>query len=150
MTLEVQIVIGLELMLAAFLSMVIGLDRERRQRPAGLRTHMLVGMGSCLFTTLSFHAFPGGDPTRVASNIVTGIGFLGAGTIIQHKHDVHDLTTAASIWATAAVGMAVGTKAWLLAIWAVILIWVILAIIRRFERRAQEARVEMNSEPPAS
>lgn len=115
--------------------MVIGLERERRQRPAGLRTHMLVGLGACLFTLLSIYAFPESDSARIAAQIVTGIGFLGAGTIIQHKRNVHDLTTAASIWATAAVGMAVGTGAWFLSLSATVLIWVILAIIRRFETK---------------
>jgi putative Mg2+ transporter-C (MgtC) family protein len=123
MTLELQLTSSLQLILAALFSMVIGLDRERRHRPAGLRTHMLVGLGACLFTSLSFYAFPGSDPARVAANIVVGIGFLGAGTIIQRKHDVHDLTTAASIWATAAVGMAVGTGAWFLALCATLMIW---------------------------
>lgn len=133
MSLELQVAASLELLLAAVLSMVIGLDRQRRQRPAGLRTHMLVGVGACLFTSLSFYAFPGSDTGRVAANIVTGIGFLGAGTIIQRKHNVHDLTTAASIWATAAVGMAVGVGAWFMALFGTLLVWVILAVIRRFE-----------------
>ena len=130
--LETQVDIVLELLLAAILSMVIGIDRERRDRPAGLRTHMMVGLGACLFTVLSIHAFPDADRSRVASNIVTGIGFLGAGTIIQRKGDVHELTTAASIWSTAAVGMAVGVGAWFIAIVATLLIWIILAVIRRF------------------
>jgi len=140
MPLNLQLEISLELVFAAFLSMIIGIDRERRDRAAGLRTHMLVGLGACLFTTLSSHAFPNGDPTRVASNIVTGIGFLGAGTIIQRKSGVHNLTTAASIWATAAVGMAVGLGAWFLAICAVLLIWTILAIIYRAEKDEDKQR----------
>jgi putative Mg2+ transporter-C (MgtC) family protein len=135
MSLNLQFEVSLELLLAAFLSMVIGMDRERRDRAAGLRTHMLVGLGACLFTALSAHAFPAGDPTRVASNIVTGIGFLGAGTIIQRKSGVQNLTTAASIWSTAAVGMAVGLGAWFLAICAVLLIWVILAVLHGLEIR---------------
>ena len=133
MTLETQLEVAVQVILAAFLSMVVGLDRERLRRAAGLRTHMLVGVGACLFSILSINAFPGGDQTRIASNIVTGVGFLGAGAIIQSKRGAHDLTTAASIWATAAVGMAVGTGAWFLAIIGVLVIWVILAIIRRFE-----------------
>ncbi len=136
MALELQLKLVLELILATVLSMIIGLDRERRHHSAGLRTHMMVGVGACLFTSLSFYAFPGGDPSRVASTVVTGVGFLGAGTIIQRKHSVHDLTTAASIWSTAAVGMAVGTGNWFLAICAVLLIWTILAILRRFEDRS--------------
>ncbi|GAB4454658.1 MAG: hypothetical protein Kow00120_24420 [Anaerolineae bacterium] len=133
MPLEQQFFVTFQVFLAALLSMVMGLDRERRQRPAGLRTHMLVGVGACLFTVLSVLAFPGSDTARVAAQVVTGVGFLGAGTIIQRKGDVKDLTTAASIWATAAVGMAVGAGAWFLALTSTLLIWTILAVIRRFE-----------------
>ena len=132
----------LNLLLAAVLSMIVGLDRERIGSDAGLRTHMLVGLGACLFTLLSLYGFPGpNESSRVAAQIITGIGFLGAGTIIQRKRDVHQLTTAASIWATAAIGMAAGVGAWLLAIGATILVWVVLAVIRRFEpekRRSAE------------
>jgi putative Mg2+ transporter-C (MgtC) family protein len=145
MSLSFQLEAALDLLLAAFLSMVIGLDRERRDKPAGLRTHMLVGLGACLFTLLSVYAFPGtGDRARVAAQIVTGIGFLGAGTIIQGRRHVHELTTAASIWATAAVGMAVGAGAWFLGLTATLVIWVILAVLRRFEpeKQFQSARSE--------
>ncbi len=124
---------AIQLLLAIFLSMIIGLDREGRRQPAGVRTHMLVGLGACLFTQLSIHAFPEGDPTRIAAQIVTGIGFIGAGTILQRKSSIHHLTTAASIWTTAAVGMAVGAGAWFLALAATTFTWIILAIVRRFE-----------------
>ncbi|MEP7292382.1 MAG: MgtC/SapB family protein [Chloroflexota bacterium] len=133
MTLEQQFVAVLQLALAAFLGGMIGLDRERKQRDAGLRTHILVGTGACLFTVLSMLAFPGGDPGRVASQILPGIGFLGAGTILKHGRSVHGLTTAASIWITAAIGMAVGTGAWFLALCGTLLIWFVLAVIRRIE-----------------
>lgn len=138
MTLETQVFVILELSLAAFLGMVLGIERERRHSPAGMRTHMLVAVGSCLFTALSFAAFPGSDTSRVAAQIVTGIGFLGAGTIIRERGDVHELTTAASIWATAAIGMAVGARAWLLALGGTIVIWFILSVIRRFEPKKKE------------
>jgi putative Mg2+ transporter-C (MgtC) family protein len=95
---------------------------------------MLVGVGACLFTILSSHAFPGDDTSRVASNIVVGVGFLGAGTIMVRGGQPHHLTTAASIWATAAVGMAVGAGAWLLGLVAAVLVWIILAVIRRFSK----------------
>lgn len=141
MTFELQFITSLQLLLATFLSMVVGLERDRRGQPAGLRTHMLVGMGACLFTLVSYHAFPGSDPARVAAQVVTGIGFLGAGTILQFRDggrdgvsgDVKHLTTAASIWMTAAIGMTVGTGAWLLATSATIIAWVTLAIVRRVE-----------------
>jgi len=133
MSLQLQIETIILLVIAAFLSMIIGLDRERRDRPAGLRTHMLVGVGACLFTIVSIYAFPGGDPGRVASQILPGIGFLGAGAILKQRRDVMGLTTAASVWSTAAVGMAVGTGAWLLALATTLIIWVILVMVSKAE-----------------
>lgn len=129
MGLEAQLLIGLRILLAAILSMVIGIDREERDKNAGLRTHMLVGIGACLFTALSLVAFPGSDTSRIASNIVTGVGFLGAGVIYRSEHRVHDLTTAASIWLTAALGMAVATDMWLLAIITTLIFWFVLRIM---------------------
>ena len=143
MSLATQFESALLLILAVILSTLIGLERERRDSPAGMRTHMLVGLGACLFTLLSIHAFPEPrDSARVAAQIVVGIGFLGAGTIIQRRRNVHQLTTAASIWATAAVGMAVGVGAWFLAMAATLAIWVVLAIIRKFE---PEKKAEPNN-----
>lgn len=132
MSLDIQVEIAVYLMWAAVLSMVIGLERERRLKSAGMRTHMLVGVGACLFTALSTHAFEGigTDTSRVASNVVTGIGFLGAGIIYKGKREVHDLTTAASVWATAAIGMTVAVGGWFLATIATVGIWVILSIMR--------------------
>jgi putative Mg2+ transporter-C (MgtC) family protein len=108
----------LRLSLAAVLGGVIGFERELREREAGLRTHLLVSLGSALFTIVSaygFNAFliSGGnvvraDPTRIAAQIVTGIGFLGAGAIIRQGLSVRGLTTAATLWVVAAVGMACG------------------------------------------
>jgi putative Mg2+ transporter-C (MgtC) family protein len=137
MSVESQFLRSLELLLATFLSMVVGLERDRRNQPAGMRTHMLVGFGACLFTILSFHAFPGSDPARVAAQVVSGIGFLGAGTILHLRYtdggsDIKHLTTAASIWATAGIGMAVGAGAWLLAINGTLISWVVLTVMRRF------------------
>jgi putative Mg2+ transporter-C (MgtC) family protein len=103
---------------AAALTGSIGMERELRERAAGLRTHMLVGVGSALFTIVSAYAWSdfvfsrqGGvvfDPTRIAAQIVTGIGFLGAGAIIRQGLSVRGLTTAAGLWVVAAIGMAVG------------------------------------------
>src|SRR5215204_5750332 len=132
MTLEQQFVAALQLALAGFLGAVIGLDRERRQHEAGLRTHMLVAMGSCLFTVLSILAFPGSDPARVASQILPGMGFLGAGSILKYGRDIQGLTTAASMWFTAAMGMAIGTGAWFLALCGTLMVWFVLAILHRF------------------
>ena len=93
------------LAVAAFLGSLIGWQREAQARPAGLRTHILVAIGSCLVTLVRF---PGGDTARIAAQIVTGIGFLGAGVILRRGPTVHGLTTAASIWVVAGIGIAVG------------------------------------------
>jgi putative Mg2+ transporter-C (MgtC) family protein len=135
MSIILQFHLVAQIALAALLSMIIGLDRERRDKSAGLRTHMLTGLGACLFTAIGAHAIPVGDPTRIAAGVVSGIGFLGAGVIFRSQDRVRDLTTAASIWATAAVGATVALDAWFLAIGATLLIWFILAILHRWEIR---------------
>lgn len=116
----------LRLVLAVIAGGLIGLEREVVHKPAGLRTHMLVCLGSALFTLITIEAFPSGDPIRIAAGIAMGIGFLGAGTIFKSKDEVHGLTTAASIWAVAAVGMGIGLGYYLITAVAVILIFVIL------------------------
>lgn len=134
MTLETQLELSLRLLVAAFLSAVVGLDRERTDHPAGLRTHMLVGIGAALFTVLSIYAFTG-ESGRVAAQIVTGIGFLGAGSIVQSKtQGTRGITTAAGIWSTAALGMACGAGLYLLAALSALIIWFVLAIIHRVEQ----------------
>ena len=110
--------LALRLAVAAVLTGAIGLERELRERAAGLRTHMLVGTGSALFTIVSAYGWsdfdfgPGTgmtlDPSRVAAQIVTGIGFLGAGAIIRQGGSIRGLTTAAGLWVVAAIGMATG------------------------------------------
>lgn len=135
MSLELQIYLLARLMLAALLSMIVGIDRERRDKSAGMRTHMLAGIGACLFTMAGAFVFEGGDPTRVASGVVSGIGFLGAGVIFRSENRVRDLTTAASIWATAAIGVTVAVNAWLLAIGSTVLVWLILASLHSVENR---------------
>src|SRR5260221_10585244 len=109
-----QLDLSLRLLVAAGLGLAIGFEREIHGHPAGLRTHMLVALGSALFTVLSINGFrdqaPGVavDPTRIAAQIVSGIGFLGAGAILKDGIVIRGLTTAASLWATSAVGMAAG------------------------------------------
>src|SRR5213596_1063329 len=114
------------LALAAALGAVLGFERELREREAGLRTHLLVSLGSALFTVVSAYGFrefltSGGavvraDPSRIAAQIVTGIGFLGAGLIFRQGLYVRGLTTAASLWLVAAVGMAAGAGFWAAAV----------------------------------
>src|SRR3989344_7887772 len=93
----------IRLVFATLAGGLIGLEREIVHRPAGIRTHMLVSLGSALFVLVALDAFPN-DVVRIIAGIATGIGFLGAGTIFKAKNDVHGLTTAASIWAVSAVG----------------------------------------------
>ena len=131
-------VMVLNLVIAAFLGGLIGLEREVGHRPAGLRTTMLVCVGSALFTVLSIHAFPSaGDVSdaRVAAQIVAGIGFLGAGTVWRAQDHVKGLTTAASLWVAAAIGMAVGAGFGVLALAATVITLFILAVMQRLERR---------------
>ena len=119
--LELFIKFALIVLLAGF----IGYERERIHRPAGLRTHIIVGIGALVFSILSIRLFPD-DPARVISNIVTGIGFLGAGTIFREKDLVKGLTTAASLWATAAVGVAIALNEFVLAIMGSAVIFFVL------------------------
>ena len=97
------------LVVAVLLGSFIGYERERTGKPAGLRTHAMVALGAALFTVVSLYGFgPGTDTSRVAAMIVSGIGFLGAGAILHERGGVQGLTTAASLWVTAAIGIAVG------------------------------------------
>jgi len=130
-----QIDLLIRLLMAAVLGAAIGIEREVRDQPAGIRTHMLVSAGSATFTVLSIYAFSPGDPSRVAAQIVSGIGFLGAGAIIKYGPNVRGLTTAASLWAVAAVGMAAGAGAWGVALGATIIVIFSLGPVRLVERR---------------
>jgi putative Mg2+ transporter-C (MgtC) family protein len=129
-TLALQIAV--QILLSLLLGALVGYERERRHIPAGLRTFMLVSSGSCIFTILSLRAFPGGDTARVAAQIVSGIGFLGAGLVLQRKGTIHGLTSAAGIWAISAVGMAVGAGKYFVAIFGAFAIFIVLGLIRRW------------------
>lgn len=134
----------LRLLVAAGLGAAIGLERERVDRGAGLRTHALVSTASALFTVISAYGFEdivtanrtaAIDPTRIAAGIVTGIGFLGAGLIVLRKNTVYGLTTAASVWAVAAIGMAAGAGMYLPAAIATGISLVILSGLKPLEQR---------------
>ncbi|MEX0826735.1 MAG: MgtC/SapB family protein [Acidimicrobiia bacterium] len=117
------------LIAAAALSGVIGFEREVAQKAAGIRTHMLVGLGAGVFSLLSVEAFDGSDPARVAAQVVSGIGFLGAGAIFRHGFTVRGLTTAAGLWSAAAVGMASGIGEWEVAVLATGVAVVVLYVV---------------------
>ncbi len=128
----------LPLLLASALGAIVGLERELHGRPAGLRTHILLSLGAAMFGTVSRGLTdPNVDPTRIAAQVVTGIGFIGAGTIIHLGGTVRGLTTAASIWATAAIGLAVGLdrRFWVMASLATVLVFLTLALVHLLENR---------------
>ena len=135
----------LRLLAAAGLGAAIGLEREYRRKPAGLRTNILIALGSALFTIVSLQfAGEGGTSDRVAAQIVTGIGFLGGGAILRHGDNVQGMTTAATIWVNAAIGMAAGAGALSLAAGATVVALVVLVVLapieQYFERRTAFAR----------
>jgi len=118
------------MLVSTLLGTLVGWERQMGRKPAGLRTHTLVCLGSTLFVLLTVHsvkAFGGGfDPTRIIHGVVTGVGFLGAGSIMRQEGFVHGLTTAASVWMVAAVGVAVGCHAYTLAVIGTVLALVVL------------------------
>lgn len=127
----------IRLLVATVMGAAIGIEREYHAKEAGIRTHLLVAMGSCLFMILSVYGFDlmlgrdhvSFDPSRIASQVVTGIGFIGAGTIIFQKQAVRGLTTAAGLWVTAAIGLACGNGMFLVAGVTTILVLVSLGVI---------------------
>lgn len=118
--------------IAVVLGILIGAEREYRNKSAGLRTFILICFGSCLFTILSIKIGID-DPDRIAANIITGIGFLGAGVIFKGDSKIDGITTATTIWATASIGMAVGSGYVYLALLGTVLVLVILSSLTRFE-----------------
>lgn len=129
----------IRLLLAFILGGLVGFQRERAERPAGFRTHVLVAIGAAVFTIISISPFSnnpqGADPSRIASQVVIGIGFIGAGAIINQGDIILGLTTAASLWATAAIGMAVGDGLYVVALATTVIVYLILSVFKAFEKR---------------
>lgn len=126
--------IVLRLVVAIGLGALIGYERETSHKPAGLRTHMLVCLGACLFTVVTLTSLP--TSTSILGGILTGIGFIGAGSIIASAGHVQGITTAASLWAVASVGFATGTGNYVLAIVAALLVFIILQL-KKVEKNYQ-------------
>jgi putative Mg2+ transporter-C (MgtC) family protein len=138
---------GLRLLLAAVLGGVIGLERELRHKPAGLRTNMFICFGSALFTLLSLQlSGTRGDPARIAAQIIPGIGFIGAGSILHARGSVTGLTTAATIFVVASVGMAAGGGLYITAVFATAMILIALSLLGNLERRFSLKSVLMTYE----
>ena len=146
---EKELELAGRLALGLVLGAVIGFERELHRQPAGFRTHSLVALGAALFTIISAYGFAGAavDPTRIAAQIVSGIGFIGAGTILQYRGNIRGLTTAASLWSVAAVGMAAGAGMLAMAAIGTVLIVVVLALLDRVEAFAK-ARMGIPGDPP--
>ncbi|MBI2021188.1 MgtC/SapB family protein [Candidatus Giovannonibacteria bacterium] len=136
--------------LAAILGMVIGYEREHRRKPAGLRTYTLVALGASLFTILSSASLVNDldvssfDPSRIASQVVVGIGFIGGGLIFLKNNRLEGLTTAAGLWVTAAIGMATGFGFRYIAIYATILVLIVLWAMRRIEDYIHKEKITDN------
>jgi putative Mg2+ transporter-C (MgtC) family protein len=118
----------------------IGFERERDSQPAGLRTHMILALGAALVMILSINIaidFQGQDaePTRLAAQVVSGIGFLGAGAILRFGFNVKGLTTASTLWTTAMIGLAIGYGYYLVALFAVVIMLIVLTLVERFEKK---------------
>lgn len=132
-----EVTVLIRILLAILLGFVLGIERELYKRPAGLRTHILVCMASCLIMLVSMYGFDSGDPARVAAQVVSGIGFLGAGAIMREDkgNSIKGITTAATIWLSAMIGLACGNGFYFGAILVTICSLVILTILRNFERK---------------
>ena len=142
--------IGLKISLSALLAGAVGAEREWTGKWAGLRTHMLMAVGATLLTHLSLQAGPGGGPGtgsgtwdggRIAAQIVTGVGFIGGGTILQSRGAVHGLTTAAGLWVAAAIGIAIGFSDYVAGIVTTVALLIILTALRPFERLLQRGHL---------
>jgi putative Mg2+ transporter-C (MgtC) family protein len=139
LSLATQLDLALRLTVGLILGAIIGFERELHRQPAGFRTHSLVSLGAALFTVVSAFGFTGDlvDPTRVAAQIVSGIGFIGAGTILQYRGHIRGLTTAASLWSVAAIGTAAGAGLYVVAVVGTVLILVILSLLDSVENFAK-------------
>jgi len=149
LTAELQFELGIRLLIAAVLGGIIGLERERRGHDAGVGTFAMVTLGACVFSLVSDLVFSASsDNTRIASGVVEGIGFLGAGIIIHGRNGgINGLTTAAGLWATASVGMLVGYGLYVLAIMTTVAVLLILTIrhIRPVARTLDDIREDEES-----
>ncbi|MFH1867444.1 MAG: MgtC/SapB family protein [Candidatus Omnitrophota bacterium] len=136
---EMQMI--MRLLLSAVLGGAVGFERELHEKAAGFRTHILVCLGSCIIMLTSIHMFEiyngiaNVDPGRIAAQVVSGIGFLGAGTILRSRTSIVGLTTAASLWAIAGIGLSVGSGLYFVASFTAALMLAILIVLNKFEKK---------------
>lgn len=147
--LSVDLIILFRITLAAILAFIPGLERELTGKFAGLRTHILVCVGACVFTLLSIYGFQmktgvdiivQNDPARIAAQVITGIGFIGAGTVMRHGSNVFGITTAATLWVCAAIGMSCGCGEYVIALLASFVTLIVLILIRKLEKNVLSKR----------
>ncbi len=138
MTAQAQLEALIPLAVALVLSGFIGLDRQWKQSPAGIRTHMMVGIGSALVMVMGKILYDDNSAARLAANVITGIGFLGAGVIIRRDDRVHELTTAASLWFVAMVGLVAGARLYVLATGATVMGMLVLSVLRWLTKRTRQ------------
>jgi putative Mg2+ transporter-C (MgtC) family protein len=152
---QLRLELLVQLVLAVILGGAVGLERELKGKPAGLRTTILITIGATLFTVLSYRMGEGvGDPGRIAAQVLTGVGFIGAGTILHMRGAVTGLTSAATIWVVAAIGMSIGARAYLEALVATLLVMLVLAGMGPAEqflaRQAAQSHLIIHCRPEAS
>jgi putative Mg2+ transporter-C (MgtC) family protein len=148
--------VAIRLAIAVLIGGLIGWDRQRSDKPAGIRTHMLVSLGSACFTLLGFEVGehlspahgPGFDPTRVLQGVIGGIGFLGAGAIIRNNGHVSGITTAAGVWVAGALGACAGVGAYVLALGTTIMAFAILTGVGLLEQRHNPSKRDDRASPP--
>ncbi|MFH0861269.1 MAG: MgtC/SapB family protein [Candidatus Altiarchaeota archaeon] len=131
-----NLLIIFNIILSALIGLLMGFERKRRGKTAGIRTFSLICLGACVFTMLSLSAFKTDDTARIAAQIVTGIGFLGAGVIWrggEGEYTIHGITTAADMWVSAAIGMAIGTEQYVMAVATTVVVMIILNIHTKTE-----------------
>lgn len=140
------ILVAIAIVLSVLLCGIIGIEREWRGRSAGLRTHMLVGVGSCIIMIISIYGFPmmfteHRDVARLAAQIITGVGFLGAGAIIHRNNGIKGLTTAGTIWIVMAIGIACGSFNFFIAIITTLTVFLVLTIFRKVEAKMNDKKI---------
>ncbi|HML22311.1 MAG TPA: MgtC/SapB family protein [Aggregatilinea sp.] len=150
MSVEAQLEALLSVAIGTLLAGIIGFDREWRHRQAGIRTHMLVGLGSSLIVSMAHLQYGYDSAARLASGVISGIGFLGAGVIVQRRDRVHELTTAASIWVVAMIGITAGARLYVLATGATAIGWFVLTVLRRLTKHHVPPMEEDGPEPDES
>ena len=142
---------SIKLTLSMFCSLIISIERELHSHPGGMCTHMLVGFGSCLYTMISInlkdnHNVPSADPARICAQIVSGMGFLGSATIFKSNNYVKGINTAANLWISAAISMAIGADLWELGLITSLFTFLILIINNRYKYHIYNKKEDFNDE----